>query len=203
VAKIVPLTYADATIIFTCAGITENLSSSIGFSTNVGQTGPEIAEGVHSALVSSGLLVASNMMTAYGYVGIEVGYMQPGGMSLSFRPANFQGAIAQPPCPVNCSQLVTKQTAAGGRQNRGRMFWPVCDLDEASIDPAGIITEATRVNRQFRWNDFLTALVANDCNPVLFHNTRPDGSDPPIVTPTPINGFALATRIATQRRRMR
>jgi len=203
VAKIIPIGATDCSIIFSCAGVSDNLAVSIGVVSTPEISAESVSLLLHSALVDSGLVLASNMMTAYTYVGVEARKMTATGLEVGFTAGGSTGTIAQPPCPVNCAVLVTKLTGSGGRQNRGRLFWPMCDLDESSIDPAGRIVTATLANRQGRWNLLFAAFDTYSLLPVIFHNTKPDGSMPVITEPTTITGFLLDDQIATQRRRMR
>ena len=97
--------------------------------------------------------------------------------------------------PNNCAVLVRKQTAAGGRRNRGRMYLPPFMLPEGDVTPTGVIVaneqgEITAAMIQFRAD-----LLEEDLTPVVQHD---DGSPG-----TPITTFACQGRMATQRTRMR
>lgn len=97
--------------------------------------------------------------------------------------------------PNNCAVLIAKITAAGGRRNRGRMFFP--GITESAVDHAGLITTAERNLWQTAidtWSDGEETLGFGV--PALLHQT---GSS----SPTTITSFVVRTRIATQRRRMR
>ena len=101
--------------------------------------------------------------------------------------------------PNNCSVLVRKSTALGGRRNRGRMYIP-CPI-ETTIDAAGVFT----VGEVNSWNTVLGLLMPGGTvhtafgflgDPVVLHET---GSQ----TPAVVTGLTCQNKIGTQRRRMR
>lgn len=71
-------------------------------------------------------------------------------------------------------------------------------LAEGSAGSDGQLLQADLDARQADWNDLLTNVVAlADVDAlVLFHDTAP-------FTPTPITGFQVQRKVATQRRRLR
>lgn len=96
--------------------------------------------------------------------------------------------------PPNWSVLISKQTASGGRKNKGRMFVP--GLAEGSVDNAGVINSAVLPDWQAACDAFFDGMVAADMTLVLLHN-HPDD------TPTFLTGLQVQSTGATQRRRMR
>jgi hypothetical protein len=98
--------------------------------------------------------------------------------------------------------LVRKNTALGGRKNRGRVYVPAGVLPEVGSNQAGFIDVADVAAWQGRWDDWFDAIVAADYNPYLYHQYDPDLGELPEV-PTAITAFAVQPQIATQRLRMR
>jgi hypothetical protein len=96
--------------------------------------------------------------------------------------------------PPSVAVLVNKITALGGRQNRGRMYWPWAAA-ETSVDEAGVWDPAAVANFQSALFTFLAALDTASCPMVILHA---DGS-----TPTPVTQLNVQGLLATQRRRLR
>lgn len=99
--------------------------------------------------------------------------------------------------PSNCAILIRKQTASGGRRNKGRLFMPGVAA-EANVDQNGIASAAAVLNwqnAQDDWNDAVLLLTDIE-NFVILHSEAPS-------TPTTVIGHQVQSRIATQRRRMR
>lgn len=107
-----------------------------------------------------------------------------------------QGDQAGAPLPNNCAVLIKKLTASGGRRNRGRMFVP--GIPEGDVDSVGTISGTPLSAWQSIADDLWSTFVAHSAvdNVVLFHDSAPH-------TPTVVTDLQVATRIATQRRRMR
>jgi hypothetical protein len=101
----------------------------------------------------------------------------------------------------NTAWLIKKLTAAGGRRNKGRQYWP--GVADVSVNDVGVLN----TNEVTDWNTalatYLTALQnsAEVERLVIFH-TIPVGatSGPP---PTTITSLICDSRVATQRRRLR
>lgn len=104
------------------------------------------------------------------------------------------GGKAVNACPPNTAILVRKQTAAGGRKNRGRMYVP--GTDELKIDFKGQLTAAYVSDLQDAFTDYASALALADLPLVVLHTDPAD-------TPTPITALLVDNFAATQRRRLR
>jgi hypothetical protein len=111
--------------------------------------------------------------------------------------SHTQGTVSDSPITSNCALLVRKNTALGGRRNRGRFFAPPSLLNEGAVDPSGNISSGPLASLQTLWTNFFNLLATADLEPQLFHQ----GSSPP--APTPVTSFTVDSLIATQRRRMR
>lgn len=101
--------------------------------------------------------------------------------------------------PPNCAVLVQKRTLLGGRANRGRMYLPGISLIAATLDSGGNFSSGQAEAIQDAVDAFFAELVDvpvfGTARPVLLHSASSD--------PTPITGFTVPTKIATQRRRLR
>lgn len=134
------------------------------------------------------------------YVGMT-GRTGPDGNAVVFEaPANVVGSYAGSALPPNCSLLLRKRTAQGGRRNRGRMYIP--GAPEGVVEPNGDLTAAYLASFQQQINAWRVAL--SDVNGIselaIFHTT---GLGVAGLPPTMITSFIADKKIATQRRRLR
>lgn len=103
------------------------------------------------------------------------------------------GTINDPPASPASAILVSKQTASGGRRNRGRLYMP--GLWDGAVQDAGVLSGGTVTSVQAAWNNHLADLDTAGIFPVILHSD--EGS------PTSIIAMSVAPKIATQRRRLR
>jgi hypothetical protein len=124
-----------------------------------------------------------------------------GALTSSYDPTVVVGvnAIATP--SPNVSIVVQKPTVLAGRQYRGRMFSPACNIDELEVDAAGIIVNASVSVLQGWWNFAYASLVGNQCQPYLLHGQPLGGG--PIPTPSSVIGFPITPLVGSNRRRIR
>lgn len=140
--------------------------------------------------------IPTQIQENWSYLGVRVVEMTDTG-PVTGEAADLQdGIMTGGAMPPNASILIRKNTAAGGRRNRGRLFVPPIYPPETNVSPSGIIADPQLDNIQLWWSNFFGALVTAGLVPVILH------SQPPF-TPTPITGYVAQDLIATQRRRMR
>lgn len=109
-----------------------------------------------------------------------------------------QGGLDIETLPPNSACIVRKVTALGGRQGRGRFFFPCLWFDEDQVNQAGVIQAGQVSGLQSyldEWYDHITTVVGYTI--VLFHD------DAGLTTPTEVDSFQAESVIATQRRRLR
>lgn len=106
------------------------------------------------------------------------------------------GTIAGTGLSPNVTWLVTKNTAIGGRQGRGRMYIP--GLVEGNVDGAGAITGGIVAAFQADLTQFLADMAGDGFDLVLLHS-----EDSPAEDPYPITSLTVQATAATQRRRLR
>lgn len=106
------------------------------------------------------------------------------------------GTASGPSCSPNVALLVRKQTGAGGRSGRGRMYLPC--WTEGQVGDAGVIDETARGNVQIQLNAWFQQFAVNGIPWVVLH-----GAGAPLTTPTPITALSVDSTAATQRRRLR
>lgn len=104
--------------------------------------------------------------------------------------------------PQNTAVLIRKNTARGGRQGKGRLYFP--GVPEGNVDNIGNIASATRALWQGAADSFLFNLqntgepgegMDDPMIPLLLHN---DLDDPDVIT-----SLTVMPVVATQRRRLR
>ena len=96
--------------------------------------------------------------------------------------------------PPNVSSLIQKRTAFRGRENHGRFYWPGL-LNDSEVADNGVIDSTRFVNLKESWEQIFDALVGDELQPFILHNSDTD--------PTPVTNFVYQPVIATQRRRLR
>jgi len=193
---VVPVGGTQAVMRWSVAGDPEFMHVVLGLIDLAVSDDPEdIAARFETAFADTNLGLASTIANAYsvatklvstrlasGWVQVEVG-------------TAFSGTLSVTEAPNNCAVLVRKNTAFGGRQNRGRMYFPPFMIANTDISPTGVIDSADVTAFQATMADFYTTLVAEDLQPVLWHESGAAG--------TQITAFVTQSRIATQRTRMR
>lgn len=111
-------------------------------------------------------------------------------------PIGLPGLDSGTASPPNVALLAVKGTDFGGRQGRGRMFIP--GLRDVDVLVGGAV-ESTQLSVWVtRLETFRAALATADMPMVLLH-AGPDGSPGPY----DVTSLVPASRVATQRRRLR
>ncbi len=201
---IIPGSHGVARLKWQAAGDPDPHMITIGLNhDNTVSTDPSgIAADVRDAWASSVPINAlSNLYTFLG-VDVTLGPV-PGDGPTGGAIANTVGTSTAPVLPSNCSLLVAKITALGGRKFRGRFYMPAGFLAEVNVGHDGAIVSATLTGFQGYMDAFVAALVAKPSivGPVLLHGeTTPPSTVP---GPTAITKLLVRSTIATQRRRMR
>lgn len=179
------------------AGDPEEMVCTLGVQGNQAETARQQAEWAYDDAVATGSLTPVAAMNApWTFVGVTA-YKRISGdpeVGIHNEPIT-QGAGSQTALPSNCALLLKKMSIVPGRRGRGRMYLPSGLIEEGSVDTNGTISSATYTTIQNRLNIFFGELGVSGFEPQIFHS---DGS-----AATPVIGFTLDTRIATQRQRMR
>jgi hypothetical protein len=196
----VPDGFYEATFLFKNNVSPRIATTALGF-VNVGLVQPDpgaAALEIYNIVTGSGhMFSAGVMIDDWSILGCHVAQGTPTGDLLGEHNETRNGTLVDNAITSNCSALVNKSTALGGRQFRGRMFIPPIWLNEGAVDAAGNIFGSVVTTIQGTINTTLIALAVADWQPQLFHQ----GLTPP--APTPIGALTLQSLIATQRRRMR
>lgn len=196
----IPAGFAELTYIFQYSGAPRVSTFALGVDpSGFAELDDPVAiagAGRMAAVNSIGPFPAGGMMGHWQFLGVSCTLETESGPIVGQDLTTITGSASGSEMPINCTLLVNKVTAAGGRRNRGRMFVPPVWPQESKVDGLGIIDTDQIPTGQSRYDDFYTSLTEAPLLPVLFHQS---GS----VVPTAITSFAVQGKIATQRRRMR
>lgn len=196
---LIPAGFAEATLVFNVDGVLRDMTTSFGIdpAATPDSTPEQLGEDVYGAATGAGsIVVAAAMGEEWTFQGVAVTkQLEDGPITGQFFDA-VTGTVTSDGLICNTALLVTKQTSAGGRRNRGRCYCPPHQVAEVNVNAAGVIDSAARTVYQSAWNVFYLALATLELPVVLFHSEAP-------FTPTPVTGFSVGSLCATQRRRMR
>lgn len=197
-STIIPPGFAQVFFRFTCTGDNEEMLTSLGVRT-VGS--PPDPQDLADEMVGSWLdaFPASDLANTYVFRGSRVYIGQDGDPLVAESTVATAGTGSNASLPNNCAILVQKRSLLGGRRNRGRMFIPAGYLPEIGVDQAGVIAGGTLGTLQGNINDLLANIVSTGVlvdQAVILHSSAPSA-------PTPITTLTVASKIGTQRTRMR
>lgn len=196
----IPVGNKEATFVFSVDGNTRSITFAIGIAdldVLSPRTNLELAD-----LISQNWSVAgapfqpSNMPSEYNLLNVTVTEMTETGPLTAISANGSNGSGGQAPVPINSALLVTKNTALGGRRNKGRMYVPPFLPGESQVDANGNLAAGVQATLQGQFDVATDGDLADDIGYLLYHQT----GDP---TPTAITSLVVNNLIATQRRRMR
>jgi hypothetical protein len=187
----IPAGHAQAVYRFSLLGDPDEMITTIGVAI-VGSAQSE-ADALADNFIAA--FTPNIISVGWTFLGVRL-YVGPSSGPLVIVDAqrNFAGTSPTETLPTNCAYLITKGTARGGRQGRGRMFLPPIFVAEGSVDKNGVMPPATVTAVQ----DIVSAAFLGDFF-VLLH----DELSPLPIAPDPITSLTVQRQIATQRRRMR
>lgn len=192
----IPINEAQISLLFTCVGSLRQAVTTFGVApANAATPVVTIGTDVRALYISAGLGIASAFSSSWTWNGVYVQKMTGAGIQSATVGSPVTGSATANTVPMNGAVLIRKGTNLGGRQNKGRMYWPPVAFNESIVSPAGIIASAELAAEQTKWTAFWNSLLTGDYPMVLFHS---DGSPSTIV-----NGLTLQNKLATQRRRLR
>jgi hypothetical protein len=193
---LLPVGYGNATFVFQNAGAPKEYTTSVAY--NPSDLDPTAhAAAIHTAWASGTTrpFSASKVSNEYQLLRVDVVEMDDIGPLLGSQPIVVQGTFGSGSMPPNCCVLMNKNTASGGRKNRGRMYVPPVNILETQVTALGTIPSANQTAITTLFNVAIGDMIAAGLPPVLLH------SEPG--APTPITNIACTSVIATQRRRLR
>lgn len=195
---VIPDDFALCRLHYRLSGDSEEMITTFG----VGEVDPgvdadDVAGNVYAHALAE-LTPAAAMYNDWTWSRVTVTLMRAGAPTLGETTVNLAGTrgASQSP-PNNVALLVRKTTNVGGRKHRGRFYMPPATLAEGNVNSYGVLTSGELTSQQTDWTDFYVALEGDASweHVVLLHSDA--------TTPTPIQSFAVESRVATQRTRLR
>lgn len=193
---LIPVGYGQCTFHFSQTGVVKEQTWSCGYNWS-GSPDPSAHAEEISGFFTDPLapFLAAHMLSEFKYLGTSTTEVDESGPLLGVFGTTVTGTRSGGTLPPNCSVLLSKATALGGRKNRGRIFSPAVNFDETLVSSGGVL-ESTGVGLYGGyWQNSFDSWIASDIPPVLLHSEAG--------TPTPITGVNMQSLIATQRRRLR
>lgn len=195
---IIPEGYGEAKLIWSMAGKTNPITSTIGYA---GATTPpsDCAEAIYEYATLNGSICDGDLMgSIFTFEGVEVMQNVDGDLMGGAAYAPVVGTyVATAFPPVNCTYLASKRSAYIGRWARGRMYLPNTGAPESTIDTMGRIESITFASVSSQVITFSNAICgATIAGAFILHSEVGR-------LPTPVTTIALQNQLATQRRRMR
>lgn len=193
---LIPPGFVNLQYVFLRTGDNEGMLTSIGASWDGSTPYLDIVNGAMEAWDDSTMSSNTTDSTTLTKVIGRFGTIGEGDFIVESSLLPTEGGSTAEPCPNNCSMLVKKLTALGGRANRGRMFYPEVRKDH--VNGAGLMDSSwvgTVQDDVEDWMAKLTTVTGIDAL-YLFHSDEE-------AAPTAITNLVVQAKIATQRRRMR
>lgn len=190
--------YWNMTIITTVDGQPKSFTTAIGIldAALPARDGPEIVDTFKATCIGSDApWYENNYNTSWNFVGVDAMQVVDEEPVIFQNREGFNGTSSEDIAPPNCSLLVKKLTASGGRHHRGRMYLGPGLLQNDSLSDAGFLTTPFVTAYQAFFDSWYSDLIDADMVPTLFHSD--------ITSPTAITSLSVESQIATQRRRLR
>lgn len=199
----IPEGFGEAKLIWDVTGRTNPITTTIGFTPNIGSTPDEAIESMWTnfAGTSGAPCAAAQMRSQFTFVGIQWLYNDAGVMIAGATTEAPVVGTADPATtvPVGETLLIQKRTARVGRRFRGRMYFPALQVTEGAVDHMGNLSSAAMSALHTIFDSTLANLPDDGtCTTVILHAGT--GTLP---APTPITSFGIQSKMATQRRRLR
>ena len=194
----IPVGFGEAAVVFTCAGQTRTPEITFGFQA-ISATDPNaIAATIFNDWVAN--FVPAALASTWAVKQVMVSLNLGSGIVDGLDASGSAGSASFNAMSIAVCGLLRKQTALGGRANRGRCYLPAGYLGELSVDQAGVIDGALVSATTGRWQTFITDLAGDDLPMVLLHSGPVGG---PFADPTGVDTGFCENLVATQRRRQR
>lgn len=201
-AVVIPDDYAQVTLNWSHSESERQWSTVLGVQASA-STANEVGDNVIAAWTNE-LRQAMDTSISLATVTVRMGPSSGPDQGISLEmPVNVAGLEAMTGAPSNCTVLVRKLTAFGGRANRGRNFWPGMIAD-GNVDEVGRLDESHQDYLQVRFVDFFAALGSGNGGTgaltpaVILHDEESPSTDPRLVS-----AVSVERLIGTQRRRVR
>lgn len=197
---VVPIGFAQVSMQFTLDSDAEPMVVTIGCDVGTEDDPSILADAVWSRLTTSDpMWDPSSISDEYNVGPFVASIMTSTGPQIGTGTEVLVGTNAGvESLPNNCAVLVQKRTARGGRKGRGRAYFPPVFPTEGAVEANGNLQPTFIAS----WQDSMTTwLLSSDSEgqPLVLLHSEEAGP----IAPDPITGLVVATKIATQRTRLR
>lgn len=191
---VIPIGYAQANFRLKHDNDQEEMLVTLGVSSDEDPIGQNTADTLRDIYENELVDLHPSAVT---FVGVDLLVGSDGGSLPYFAASGEAGTTSGPWLPQNCAALIRKATAAAGRRNRGRWYWPYV-LRETDVDDVGNLTSSRISALNSALNSFLVGLAGASTQvlPEVLHNDS-------TIDPTRVTGMTCEPVLATQRRRLR
>jgi len=198
-----PQGYGLAVIPFSMVGDSEEMVTTVGFLPGGGLTPIDMAQEIQDQLFAQSIFAASSFSDEVTIGPVRVTFESFIGPQEGIASGTRTGSLTDfETVPNNTAVLVQKRTLRGGRQGRGRFYWPVFYPNEESVSRTGTITPAAVTGWQTAMTNWRTGCASNGVPLYLMHS-RLENGDPPTIDPDEIQTLLVSNLVATQRTRLR
>jgi hypothetical protein len=201
-AVVIPSGFAQITYNWKHVDANRRWSTVIGVETGI-QTAASVGETAINAYVRN-LQDVSDASVALESVTVRMGPSTGPAPGITIEiPADLAGITSLQGIAANCTLLVRKLTAVGGRANRGRNYWPGL-LAESMVGELGEIDPTIRDNFQVIFIDFFADLASgNEAASALIPAVILHDEASPATSPAPVAAIQVDSIVGSQRRRIR
>jgi len=194
----IPVGFGVAQVIFTCSGDSRTPEVTFGFQDDNTLAPNTVAGVIRTDWVAK--FVPAALANTWAVSKVLVSINRGAGIVDGLDGTSVAGTAAFNAASLAVAMLLRKQTALGGRANRGRCYLPAGYLGELSVDQAGVIDPALVTATSGRWQDFIDQLATDNLPMMLIHSGPVGG---PFPDPTGVDSGFCESMVATQRRRQR
>ena len=193
---IIPTGFAQANLQFTGSALPHGAEVTIGLELDSFAGGPDAAANAvaNNFAIATDLWATTSTMITLSNVHVKYGPNATG--AAGDYATSLNGTYASTDQVPQAAYLIRKNTATGGRQGQGRLFWPGVPLQDT--DEAGFLETNLISGQNDGWSDVMAKFLADGFIPVLLR-----AEDSPLQLPVSITSFSCQPQIATQRRRLR
>jgi hypothetical protein len=198
----IPVDYAQMSCIFSLTGIRKRPTITLAVYAPPGATAATINTAWRNSLTGTGCLFSAASMYAPWIIDeTRVLLNRSGILHSDVNLTNVVGTATGTKCPSpNVAVVLAKNTALAGRQYRGRMFAPPCNIDELDVGQDGVIQSSALSALNTSCALIRSTLEAAGFGPVIFHAPPLSGPTP---TPTDITSITVTPLVGSTRRRIR
>lgn len=187
----IPAGFGQATFLFTGGGLPYGAACVLGFENTVPGTAQQCADAIAGIFNSNNAMTYTSNQVTLASVHVKLGPDATG--PAADAAIGEAGADSDPACAPNTTWLIRKVTNLGGREGRGRLYWP--GISQSNVDSDGDVGPTAQGLYQAIWDEIFDDMDTGNVPAVLLHESA--------TTPNPLTGFQIDSRAATQRRRLR